>query len=117
MNKQQVILRKAGKLRWIDMPFEHVQMAPLRENDKGGGAVFLKVAQGAAFPLHDHPGGEEVYVIYGRATIGDLVVEEGDYLWTAPGGIHGLEAEEETLLFISAPGGIKVLDQTSESEQ
>lgn len=84
-------------------------MCGLRQNDSGGGAVLVKFSKGAGFPTHDHPGGEEVYVVYGRAVIGDVTVNAGDYIWTAPNGIHDLIAEEETLLFIGSPNGIKLL--------
>jgi quercetin dioxygenase-like cupin family protein len=59
-------------------------MCGLRQNESGGGAVLLKFAKGARFPTHDHPGGEEVYVISGCAVIGGVTVKAGDYLWTPP---------------------------------
>jgi quercetin dioxygenase-like cupin family protein len=85
-------------------------MCGLRQNEVGGGAVLLKFTKGARFPTHDHPGGEEVYVIDGRAVIGTVTVKRGDYLWTEPNGIHDLTAEEETVLFVSSPNGIKVVE-------
>lgn len=88
----------------------------LTHNDQGGGTVLLKVTQGARFPLHDHPGGEEVYVIYGRA-VGGVTVNTGDYLWTPPHGTHDLQAEEETLLFVSAPKGIRLISSVCESRR
>ena len=72
--------------------------------------MLLKIAPGARFPMHDHPGGEEVYVIYGRAVVGEVTVNTGDYLWTPPQGTHDLQAEEETLLFVSAPNGIRIIE-------
>jgi len=72
--------------------------------------VLLKVVKGARFPTHDHPGGEELYVIHGRAAIGEITVNQGDYLWTPPNVTHDLRADEETLLFVSSANGIKVID-------
>lgn len=60
--------------------------------------------------MHDHPGGEEVYVIYGRAVVGEVIVNTGAYLWTPPHGTHDLQAEEETLLFVSSPNGIRIIE-------
>lgn len=105
-----MIHKAAQHQKWRDLPYEGVQMCGLRQNDSGGGAVLLKFSKGARFPTHDHPGGEEVYVVYGRAVIGDVTVTAGDYLWTPPNGIHDLVAAEETLLFVSSPNGIKVLE-------
>ena len=94
--------------QWRTTPYAGIQMCGLRRNDQGGGTVLLKITQGARFPLHDHPGGEEVYVIYGRAVGGGVTVNTGDYLWTPPHGTHDLQAEEDTLLFVSAPMGIRL---------
>jgi quercetin dioxygenase-like cupin family protein len=105
-----MIHRKSEGRKWKATTYEGVQMCGLRQNESGGGAVLLKISEGARFPTHDHPGGEEVYVIYGRATIGDVTVNQGDYLWTPPSNTHDLKAEEETLLFISSPNGIEVIE-------
>jgi quercetin dioxygenase-like cupin family protein len=70
----------------------------------------VKIASGARFPEHDHPGGEEVYVVSGRARVGGAVLETGDYLWAPPHGTHDLRAEEDTVLFVTSPGGIRVLE-------
>ena len=105
-----MIHRTSDNQKWRPTPYEGVEMCGLRQNEHGGGAVLLRVAKGARFPTHDHPGGEEVYVVYGRATVGEVVVNQGDYLWTPPNNTHDLRAEEDTLLFISSPTGIKVLE-------
>ena len=34
--------------------------------------------------------GEEVFVVYGRAAVGAVTVNTGDYLWTPPNGTHGI---------------------------
>jgi quercetin dioxygenase-like cupin family protein len=67
-----MIHRKSENQRWTGTSYEGVQMCGLRQNEMGGGAVLLKISRGARFPTHDHPGGEEVYVIQGRAVIGLL---------------------------------------------
>jgi hypothetical protein len=48
--------------------------------------------------------------VSGRARIGNLEVEAGDYLWTPPGGVHDLQARDETVIFVTTPGGIRVLE-------
>jgi quercetin dioxygenase-like cupin family protein len=102
--------RRASAQRWRATEHVGVEVTGLRRGEEGGGAALLRVAAGARFPLHDHPGGEEVYVVSGRARIGDLDVEAGDYLWTPPGGIHDLEARDETVIFVTTPNGIRVLE-------
>lgn len=101
--------RSAGQ-RWSDTEQPGVSVSGLRRNEQGGASFLVRVAAGARVPLHDHPGGEEVYVISGRARIGDVVVETGDYLWTPPGGVHDLEATDETVIFVSAPSGVRFVE-------
>ena len=70
----------------------------------------MRFEPGAKFPAHDHPGGEEVYVVEGSVRIGDKELQTGDYLWTPPGGIHDAQTETGCVLFLSAPEGIKVVE-------
>ena len=105
-----MIHRKVESHKWTATPYEGIQMCGLRQNEHGGGAVLLKIVKGARFPMHGHPGGEEVYVIYGRAIVGEVTVNTGDYLWTPSGGTHDLRAEDETLLFVSSPSGIRIIE-------
>lgn len=104
-------MHKSGADRtWQATAYEGVEICGLRRNEQGGGAVLLRLAKGARFPMHDHPGGEEVYVVHGRAVIGGTTVVAGDYLWTPPHGTHDLRAEEETLLFVTSLNGVRVIE-------
>jgi len=105
-----VVHKRAEGRRWTATAYPGVEVCGLRKNDRDGGAVLVRIAQGARFPLHDHPGGEEVYVVSGRAIIGDVGVAAGDYLWTPPSGTHDLRAEEDTVLFVTSANGIRVLE-------
>ena len=58
--------------------------------------------------LHDHPGGEETYLISGKLKVGEHCLVAGDYLWTPPGVAHDGYAEEDTELFLVLPAGIQV---------
>ena len=97
--------------KWASLPYgKGVTLSPLLPNERGGGSALLRFEPRSKFPAHDHPGGEEVYVVEGSLRIGDQALQAGDYLWTPPGGIHDAESEEGCVLFLSAPGGIKVLE-------
>lgn len=105
-----IVHKTSDDRRWRATPYPGVEVCGLRRNDSGGGALLVKIAGGARFPEHDHPGGEEVYVVSGRARVGDALLEAGDYLWTPPGGTHDLRAEEDTVLFVTSLVGIRVLE-------
>jgi quercetin dioxygenase-like cupin family protein len=109
------MLKKVEDQRWITTFHNGIKVCMLRENETGGATILLKVAAGAAYPMHSHPGGEEAYVLSGRAVIGGATLEAGDYLWTPPNGVHELRAEEETLLFINAPSGIEMVSDCGSS--
>ena len=96
--------------RWKPTPYEGVEVCGLRRNDEGGGAALVRIARGARFPAHDHPGGEEVYVVEGRAVVGGVTLRAGDYLFTPPHGTHDLRAEEDTVIFVTTPAGVRVLE-------
>jgi quercetin dioxygenase-like cupin family protein len=96
--------------KWERSGFEGVDICLIRINEKGGGSAFIRAASGSGFPVHTHPGGEELLVISGKVVVGERLLEAGDYLWTPPGGIHGLECEEDAVLLVSAPNGIKIVD-------
>src|SRR5215471_636996 len=46
--------------------------------------ILLKFDPGATYPAHNHPGGEEVFVIEGDISLGKDDLNVGDYLFTPP---------------------------------
>ena len=68
MKSDEVVHRTVEGQRWKATATEGVEYCGLRSHGTDGGASFLvRIAQGARVPLHDHPGGEEIYVVGGRA--------------------------------------------------
>lgn len=70
--------------------------------------VLFRMEKGAHAPHHDHPGGEETYLVSGKLRIGERTLLPGDYLWTAPGEIHDGFAEEESVFFVVLPAGLRL---------
>ncbi len=108
MTSEQVISRSQRERAWIDGG-NGLSFSLLRSDESGWTTLLLRFAAGARGALHDHPGGEELYVVSGRIRVGDRRLSTGDYLFTPPGGIHDAEAEEETTLFLVTPRGINFL--------
>ncbi|HWL86498.1 MAG TPA: cupin domain-containing protein [Polyangiaceae bacterium] len=78
-------------------------------NTLGAGTTALfRMEKGAAAPHHDHPGGEETYLVSGKLRVGQRVLLPGDYLWTAPGESHDGFAEEESVFFVVLPAGLRL---------
>ena len=66
----------------------------------GGSSALVRFDPGVTFPAHDHPGGEEVFMVEGEVTIGAHHLKPGDYLYTPPNGKHGAVAGPAGCVFL-----------------
>src|SRR5262245_31891449 len=55
--------------------------------------ILLKFDSGATYPAHNHPGGEEIFVLEGDISLGADHLQAGDYLFTAPNGKHAARSK------------------------
>jgi quercetin dioxygenase-like cupin family protein len=103
--------------RIFDTIAEGVALSMLRKHPEGGLTFLVRMQKGALAPRHEHPGGEETYLLEGRLRIQgrvdaartpvpDLVLSPGDYVFIPPGETHDGVAEEDALLLVVAPGGV-----------
>ncbi|MDQ3026835.1 MAG: cupin domain-containing protein [Pseudomonadota bacterium] len=85
-------------------PTEHagVDRALFRYNDTGGRSSFVRLKKGSRVPTHAHQGTEEVVVISGQVSLGEVVMNEGDYLFTTPGEEHDVVAITDAVIFVSS---------------
>src|SRR3979409_276851 len=65
--------------------------------------ILLKFAAGATYPAHNHPGGEEVFVLEGDLKLGQDHLYAGDYLYTPPNGKHAARSEKGCIVLVSVP--------------
>lgn len=105
-----VLFNSSRGRQWKPSPFKGIAMAVLRENEVGGGTVLLRFDEGARYPLHDHPAGEESFVLEGEVLVGTHTYHEGDYLWTPPGVLHGVTARRNSLILVMASKGIRLVE-------
>lgn len=54
--------------------------------------ILLKFEAGATYPYHNHPAGEEAFVLEGDAIIGGERLSAGDYLYTPPNFKHAVKS-------------------------
>ena len=80
-----------------------VSFTALNFRKPGGLTTLPRFTAGATGAWHDHPGGEEVYVLQGELTIGGQRLNAGDYLYSPPGARHRVEAHSDVLLFVQLP--------------
>ncbi len=69
----------------------------------------LKFEAGATYPAHNHPGGEEIFVIEGDLKLGRDHLYTGDYLYTAPNGKHAVRSVNGCIVLIKTPKEVEIL--------
>jgi quercetin dioxygenase-like cupin family protein len=63
--------------------------------------ILLKFESCAIYPYHNHPAGEEIYVLSGEAIIENMTLSQGDYLYTPPNFQHSVTTKTGcTMLFV-----------------
>lgn len=69
----------------------------------------LKFAPGSSYPNHDHPAGEEVYVLEGEVRFGNVQLNAGDYLYTAAGDTHAVYSKTGCTMLFMVPEEVLIL--------
>lgn len=79
--------------------------------------ILLKFDAGATYPAHDHPGGEEIFVLEGELKLGKDHLFAGDYLYTVPNGKHAVWSPGGCVALLKVPQQVVLLKpQTSSAE-
>lgn len=73
--------------------------------------ILLKFEAGAKYPLHDHPQGEEIFVLEGDIQIGKDHLFAGDYLFTAPNNLHAARTESGCVMILKAPQEVEIIEK------
>jgi anti-sigma factor ChrR (cupin superfamily) len=99
------VVRK-GDGNWIPMG-DGVRLSYLRRY-RDEYSILLEMDAGGRFPVHDHVGGEEIFVLEGSARLGTEELRQGDYYYSPPGVSHAVETEEGCSLLITSARGMEV---------
>jgi quercetin dioxygenase-like cupin family protein len=85
--------------------------------DEGSGRAptfLLKFEPGATYPAHDHPAGEEVFVLEGEVRFGKHHLKAGDYLYTPPSGKHAVWSQQGCVMLLCVPEEVVILKRGSD---
>lgn len=103
-------IAKSEKLEWQplienEVHYEGVSVKSLYFDKEANRSksILLKFEEGASYPYHVHPGGEELLVSEGSCLIGGETLNQGDYLYTPPKGKHSVSSATGCVLFLSVP--------------
>ncbi len=106
---------KTDSMEWTPLQESGVKTAgiyikPLRFNKEGRPPSFLlKFEKGASYPYHNHPAGEELFVLEGSCIIEGITLKQGDYLYTPPNFKHGVTSKTGCVLYFIVPEEVEIL--------
>jgi quercetin dioxygenase-like cupin family protein len=72
-------------------------------------SFLLRFEPGAMYPYHNHPAGEELFVLSGSCVIEGTTLEAGDYLYTPPGSKHAVRTDKGCMLLFQVPEEVEIL--------
>lgn len=73
--------------------------------------ILLKFEAGARYPLHNHPAGEEIFVLEGDIQLGKDHLTTGDYLFTAPGNLHAVRTSGGCIILLKASQEVEISER------
>lgn len=122
MDLRQIAVHLPNDQQWIKSPADGVSRIPLEREfaESGHTTSFVKFEAGSFFPPHQHPQGEEIYVLDGVFSDENGDYPAGTYLRNPPGSQHKPFTKEGCTLFVkldqfktndSAPVVLKPTDQ------
>ena len=83
-----------------------------RDTETGASSLLLRFEPGAMFPAHDHPAGEEVFVLEGEVRIGAHLMKPGDYLYAPPGCIHAASSKTGCVFHVTLPKPVVIIKES-----
>lgn len=86
-----------------------INWMPLRWKENRPITFLLKFDEGASYPYHNHPAGEEILVLDGCCEIENTIFRAGDYLHTPPQFRHAVKSETGCTLFLMVPEEVGIL--------
>ncbi|NOU20036.1 MAG: cupin domain-containing protein [Bacteroidales bacterium] len=71
--------------------------------------ILIKFEKGSSYPYHNHPGGEELFVLEGEVIIEGTLLKTGDYLFTPPNCKHSVRTEIGCTILFIVPEEVEIL--------
>jgi len=105
-----MLVNKAAQREWAPTDYPGIERSLFRNNDSGGRSSVVRLARGRRFPQHAHHGTEEVVVLSGSVSIGGVVLDAGDYLFTSPGEEHDVVALTDAQIFVSSQKATPIVE-------
>lgn len=113
MHKNQLV--KSNEVAWTPLDEDMVKGVFIKslmydEDTQRSPTIMLKFESGATYPLHDHPGGEEIFVLEGDVKLGKDELRAGDYLYTAVHNKHRVSTKNGCVLLLKVPEQVIIIE-------
>ena len=113
-NQNQLV--KTNEIEWKplneqDVTGVYVKSLLFDEATNRSPTILLKFDAGATYPLHNHPGGEEIYVLEGDIKLGKDELKAGDYLFTAINNKHRVSTKNGCVVLLKAPQEVEIIEK------
>ena len=89
----------------------YVKILRFDEQQQRPPSILLKFEPGSRYPFHNHPGGEEIFVLQGSCFVNEAQFFAGDYLYTPPGLKHSVKTETGCELLLIIPEEVEILEK------
>jgi len=93
----------------VDTKGIYVKALRYDDQTKRSPTILLKFETGAKYPYHNHPGGEELFVLEGSVVIAGQTLNAGDYLYTPVDFKHSVTTETGCVLLLMIPEEVVIL--------
>lgn len=100
----QPLIEKGIRYEGISVISIHYDRAKERST-----TILLKFEPGARYPYHNHPGGEEIFVLSGEAILENVTLSEGDYLYTPVNFKHSVTTKTGCTMLFVVPEEVEIL--------
>lgn len=87
----------------------YVKILRYDEETKRPPTFMLKFDAGASYPNHNHPAGEDVYILDGEVRFGPDQLNVGDYLYTPPNATHSVFSRTGCIMLFIVPEEVEIL--------
>ena len=111
-NENQLV--RTNEIEWKPLPEPdaagiYVKVLQYDKQMRRAPTFLLKFEAGATYPAHNHPAGEEIFVLEGDLRLGKDHLYAGDYLYTAPDGKHAARSVNGCVVLIKTPEAVEIL--------
>lgn len=116
--KNQVTLVRSQQIDWQPLAEPgvtgiSVKVLRFDEQTHRAPTILLKFDPGATYPAHNHPGGEEIFVLEGDINLGKDHLYAGDYLYTPPNGKHAVWSKNGCVVLLCVPQEVEIIKAKS----